>query len=341
MDDSTALKFGRFELQARHRRLLHDGEPVNLGARAFDLLLALAERHDRVVTKAELLDLVWPGLVVEENNLQVQISSLRRLLGAQTIATVPGRGYQFTATLVGTGSSPRQRLAAILAADVAGYSRLMAADERATVTALDAARSVFREQIESRQGRVIDMAGDSVLAVFETATGAITSALAVQQDLAALTRGMREDQRMQFRIGVHLGDVIEKGDGTVYGDGVNIAARLEALAAPGGISVSDAVRGAVLNKVTAQFVDQGEQRVKNIDHPVHAFAVTAGQRSGQPAGASGVIACRCAQAFDRRSPLACMSGDPNKPSPTAWSKTSSRPCPGPRCSSLRDIELRL
>jgi adenylate cyclase len=290
MDDSTALKFGRFELQARHRRLLHDGEPVTLGARAFDLLLVLAERRDRVVTKAELLDLVWPGLVVEENNLQVQISSLRRLLGAQAIATVPGRGYQFTATLVGAGSSSRQRLAAILAADAVGYSRLMAADESATVTALDAARSVFRKQIESRQGRVIDMAGDSVLAVFETATGAISSALAVQEDLDALTRGTHEDRRMRFRIGVHLGDVIEKDDGTVYGDGVNIAARLEALAAPGGISVSDAVRGAVLNKVTAQFVDQGEQRVKNIDHPVRVFAVTgAGSDAAAPAGASGVI----------------------------------------------------
>ena len=121
MDDATALRFGRFEVQPRQRRLLHDGEPVSLGARAFDLLLALAERRDRVVAKAELLDLVWPGLVVEENNLQVQISSLRRLLGAQTIATVPGRGYQFTATLAGAGSASRQRLAAILAADVAGY----------------------------------------------------------------------------------------------------------------------------------------------------------------------------------------------------------------------------
>ena len=290
MDDATALRFGRFEVQPRQRRLLQDGEPMSLGARAFDLLLALAERRDRVVAKAELLDLVWPGLVVEENNLQVQISSLRRLLGAQTIATVPGRGYQFTAALAGAGSASRQRLAAILAADVAGYARLMAADESATVAALDAARSVFREQIESRQGRVIDMAGDSVLAVFETATGAITSALAVQQDLEALTRGMREDRRMRFRIGVHLGDVIEKDDGTVYGDGVNIAARLEALAAPGGISVSDAVRGAVLNKVTAQFVDQGEQRVKNIDHPVRAFAVTGeGSVAAGPTGASGVI----------------------------------------------------
>ena len=101
MDRSPALRFGHFELQARHRRLLRDGEPLPVGARAFDVLLALAGRRDRIVTKAELMDLVWPGLVVEENNLQVQISSLRKLLGPDAIATIPGRGYRFTAALAG------------------------------------------------------------------------------------------------------------------------------------------------------------------------------------------------------------------------------------------------
>ena len=137
------------------------------------------------------------------------------------------------------------RLAAILAADAAGYSRLMAADEHATVAALDAARAVFRAQIEAHQGRVIDMAGDSVLAVFDTAAGAVAAALAIQASINPLADAAPEDRRMRFRIGVHLGDVIEKADGTVYGDGVNIAARLQALAEPGGITVSDAVRGAV------------------------------------------------------------------------------------------------
>lgn len=91
--------FGSFELQPEHRRLLHGGEPVPVGTRAFDLLLALSERRNRVVSKSELLDLVWPGLVVEENNLQVQVSTLRKLLGPQVIATIPGRGYQFTAPM--------------------------------------------------------------------------------------------------------------------------------------------------------------------------------------------------------------------------------------------------
>jgi len=176
-------------------------------------------------------------------------------------------------------SELRQRLAAILAADVAGYSRMMSLDERATVAALDAARAVFRGQIDANAGRVIDMAGDSVLAVFETAAGAVSAALGVQH--AESVNDQPEDRRMRFRIGVHLGDVIEKADGTVYGDGVNIAARLESLAEPGGITVSDAVYGAVRGKVGAQFADQGEQQVKNIAYPVRAFGVSAaGQASG-------------------------------------------------------------
>src|SRR5713226_8493444 len=172
-----------------------------------------------------------------------------------------------------TSSGVRQRLVAILAADVAGYSRLMAVDERATVVALDAARRVFKAQIESHQGRVIDMAGDSVLAVFETATGAVAAALAIQETLAATEGAVPKDRRMRFRIGVHLGDVIEKADGTVYGDGVNIAARLEGLAEPGGITVSEGVQVALRNRVAATFEDQGEQQVKNISHPVRAFRV--------------------------------------------------------------------
>jgi adenylate cyclase len=172
-----------------------------------------------------------------------------------------------------SGADLRQRLAAILAADAAGYSRLMAADDRATVGALDAARRVFKAQIEAHQGRVIDMAGDSVLAVFETATGAVSAALAIQKDVELQGESIAEDRRMRFRIGVHLGDVIEKGDGTVYGDGVNIAARLQALGEPGGITISESVRIAVKGKVAAEFEDQGEQTVKNIPDPVRAHRV--------------------------------------------------------------------
>ncbi|MEO8542702.1 MAG: adenylate/guanylate cyclase domain-containing protein [Betaproteobacteria bacterium] len=170
-----------------------------------------------------------------------------------------------------TQSNVRQRLAAILAADVSGFSRLMQADEAATMAALDAARSIFKSQIEARQGRIMDMAGDSVFAVFDTATGAVETARSVQELLNATAGALPQQQQMRFRIGVHLGDVMERTDGTVFGDGVNIAARLEALAEPGGIVVSDAVQGAVRGKVEARFDDQGEQHVKNIAHPVRAY----------------------------------------------------------------------
>ena len=177
-----------------------------------------------------------------------------------------------------SGSELKQRLSAILAADMVGYSRLMAADERATVAALDATRTVFRLRIESNQGRVIDMAGDSVLAVFETASGAVSAALAVQQELKAAESSLPEERRMRFRIGIHLGDVIEKADGTIYGDGVNIAGRLEGLAEPGGITVSESIYTAVRGKVEATFDDQGAQRVKNIPHAVHAYRWVMAQR---------------------------------------------------------------
>lgn len=184
-----------------------------------------------------------------------------------------------------SGTELKHRLLAILAADATGYSRLMAADDRATVAALDAARAVFRTQIESNQGRVIDMAGDSVLAVFETATGAVSAALAIQGTLNEISVTAPEEQQMRFRIGVHMGDVIEKSDGTVYGDGVNIAARLEGLADPGGITVSDSIHIAVRGRVTARFVDKGEQQVKNISHPVRAYAVQAPDPATAPSTA--------------------------------------------------------
>src|SRR4029079_3786640 len=109
--------------------------------------------------------------------------------------------------------------------------------------------------------------GDSVLAAFETAAGAVTAALAIQRELDASGRDTPEDRRMRFRIGVHLGDVIEKADGTIYGDGVNIAARLQAMAEPGGVMVSGIVHDAVRDHMPAAFEDRGAHDVKNIARP--------------------------------------------------------------------------
>jgi adenylate cyclase len=147
----------------------------------------------------------------------------------------------------------------------------MAADEHGTVARLDRARGVFRKHIEANQGRVVDTAGDSVLAVFELASSALSAALAVQQELTSSDKETPDARRMRFRIGIHIGEVLEKADGTIYGDGVNIAARLQNLAAPSGITVSEAVRGAVRGGGVARFEDQGEHTVKNIAEPIHAF----------------------------------------------------------------------
>jgi adenylate cyclase len=167
-----------------------------------------------------------------------------------------------------------QRTATIFAADAVGYTRLMADDETATIESLDAARAVFIEHIEANQGRVVDTAGDSVLAVFETIAGAVRAAEAIQGRLAGINEPLLDERRMYFRIGIHLGDIHEKADGTVYGDGVNIAARLESIAQPGAIIVSDVVQGALRDRLDVEFADAGMHKVKNVKNPVKAFSVT-------------------------------------------------------------------
>ncbi|MFN2646157.1 MAG: tetratricopeptide repeat protein [Burkholderiales bacterium] len=167
----------------------------------------------------------------------------------------------------------RQRLTAILAADVAGYTRLMAADASATVAALEQARALFRREIEAHAGRVVDMAGDSVLALFESAAGAVHAALAVQQALERASAATPEARRLRVRIGVHLGDVMEKADGTVYGHGVNIAARLQSHAAPGGVCMSEALYESVKERLPVAARFAGRQRLKNIDEPIALWQV--------------------------------------------------------------------
>ena len=182
-----------------------------------------------------------------------------------------------------TGSGLRQRLAAIFAADAAGYSRLMAADERATVEALDEARKVFRTHIDAHHGRVIDMAGDSVLAVFELASAAIAAALAIQEDLDAMSSTATVDRRMPFRIGVHLGEIFEKADGSVYGDGVNVAARIQGLSEAGGVAISEDVHRLVRDRTAGGWRDGGEHAVKNIARPVRIWRWSPDARPDIPA----------------------------------------------------------
>ena len=178
--------------------------------------------------------------------------------------------------------SVEQKLAAILAADAVGYSALMGDDERATVATLDACRRVFRTHVVAQNGRVVDTAGDSVLAVFPSTIGAVRAAIAIQDELKSRNENLSEERRMRFRIGVNLGDVIEKNDGTVYGDGVNIAARLESLAEPGGLNISGTTFDHVDGKLDIGFEYLGEKNVKNIARPVRVYRANLGASETQP-----------------------------------------------------------
>jgi adenylate cyclase len=170
-------------------------------------------------------------------------------------------------------SEGSRKLQAILSADVAGYSRLMQDDDEATVATLETYRGVFRAKIQAHHGRVVDMAGDSVLAVFEAATEAVSTTFEIQRELTLRNEALPEARRMRFRIGVNLGEVIERPDGTVYGDGINVAARLESIGEPGGICVSGTVYDQVKSRLKADFEFLGEQQIKNMAEPVRAFRV--------------------------------------------------------------------
>jgi adenylate cyclase len=168
---------------------------------------------------------------------------------------------------------PKEQLAAILAADAVGFSRLMHDDERVTLATLDEFRGVFRQRIEAHHGRVVDMAGDSILAMFDTATGAVHAATEAQLELAKRNEALPPQRQMWFRVGVNLGDILLKEDGTVYGDGVNVAARLQSMASPGGINVSGSVFDSVRSKIGGPFDFLGDQELKNISRPVPVYSV--------------------------------------------------------------------
>ena len=174
-----------------------------------------------------------------------------------------------------TGPSNRRKLAAILSADVVGYTRLMAANEAATVETLKSYRDIITRLIARRGGRVVNTPGDALLAEFPSAVEAVQAAVEIQKSLEGHNIDLEPDRRMQFRIGVNLGDVIEETDGTIYGDGVNIAARMEALAEGGGVCISSTVYDAVEGKLTYGFDFLGEQQVKNIAKPVRVYRVRA------------------------------------------------------------------
>ena len=205
----------------------------------------------------------------------------------------------------------QRRLAALLSADVHGYSRLMQQDEEDTVRTLTISRKTITTMIRDHRGRVVDSPGDNVLAEFPSVVDAVRCAAAIQAELEATNAQRTENRRMRFRIGVNVGDVIADGE-RIYGDGVNIAARIEGLATPGGVCVSASAHDQVKGKLPIAFESMGEQSVKNIAEPIHVYRVVAPAVSGGSPATAPLSRVLPAQPSIVVLPFTNMSGDPEQ-----------------------------
>ncbi|MFC1896194.1 adenylate/guanylate cyclase domain-containing protein [Thermodesulfobacteriota bacterium] len=203
----------------------------------------------------------------------------------------------------------KRKLSAILSADVEGYSRLMREDELATVRTLEAHRELITTFVQRYRGRVVDSPGDNLLAEFASVVDAVESAVEIQEELKVKNDELPKNRRMEFRIGINLGDVIEKGD-RIYGDGVNIAARIEGLAEAGGISVSRNVYDQVKNKLALEYEYLGKHSLKNISDPVRVYQVLMKQDVA-PSG-MGIDAKLPDKPSVAVLPFVNMSGDPEQ-----------------------------
>jgi TolB-like protein len=210
----------------------------------------------------------------------------------------------------GSRDRVNRRLAAILAADVVGYSRLMEADEAGTARMLSEHRAAADPLVAEHAGRIVKTTGDGVLIEFASVVGAVQCAVALQKLMAERNAGVPSERRMEWRVGVHLGDILIDGE-DILGDGVNLAARLEGIAKPGGICISEDAFRQVRGKIEAEFADIGEQSLKNIARPLRVYRVDASSASKQQAAPAAVLALP-----DKPSiavlPFANLSGDPEQ-----------------------------
>lgn len=210
-----------------------------------------------------------------------------------------------------------RRLAAVLAADVAGYSRLMGSDEEGTLARLKAVRKALVDPvIASHRGRIVKTTGDGMLVEFASAVDAVRGAVEVQRGMAGWSASVPQDQKIEFRIGIHVGDIIFD-DNDIFGDGVNVAARLEGIAEPGGVCISDDAYRQIRGKVEIGCDDLGEQNLKNIAEPMRAWRLQLrGQGAEKPQLSSAATQTQALPLPDKASiavlPFQNMSGDPEQ-----------------------------
>lgn len=201
----------------------------------------------------------------------------------------------------------KRKIAVILAADIAGYSRLIAEDEEETLRRFETYRTVFTEFVERGGGRIFNTAGDAILAEFESAVEAVRCAVDIQESLRARNLAYPPSRHMNFRIGITIGDVVERENGDLLGDGVNIAARLESVAPPGGVCISRSVHEAVAPKMGLSFADAGPQTLKNIPEQIHAYTLSLDDEpaptAASPAEGANTPATASRASADRQSQL--------------------------------------
>jgi adenylate cyclase len=256
------ISFGRFQLRPPQRQLLADQAPVPLGSRALDVLIALVERRDRVVTKRELLDLAWPGLVVEENNLSVQVSALRKVLGSDTIGTIAGHGYRFTASITDTTqrsdaartTPPNRivrRLLAVASAEIVDWERLLARDESAVLDAWKRLRGeIIEPGVRALGGMVIEIAAPTLTVAFPSAADAVSWSFEFEQHITYL-RDLDTRPPFRARIGITLEDTVWEDDRPIHA-GTDTAAFIRQQAAPDQIVVVEVLKSMLPTRLGTQ-----------------------------------------------------------------------------------------
>jgi adenylate cyclase len=290
--------FGNAILDERSLELTVGGRPVALERKSLEVLMVLLRRAGDVVTKDDLLAAVWPGRVLSETVLTKCISRIREALGddeQKIIKTLHGYGYRLAVpvkletgaaapVVAGDAAAPaeapvrgrtprtRRQLTAVMLTDIAGYSALVNADERRGHELLEMHRKVVRRQVSAYGGTEIETTGDGFLIIFDSALAAVECAVSIQQAMLQRNATVPPAEQLRLRIGIHQGDV-ERGRGTVFGDGVNVCARIEPLSPIGGVAVTSLVAAQIHGPMRDGFRSAGLQALKNIRDPIEVLCL--------------------------------------------------------------------